>query len=533
MNHSDKEKSRIETETRLLNRELDFPGSYMAVKTLDQHIRRSPASVTGKTVQALVHVIESGQFESQKQVLFLYREASQALADILYFSKEEPGLAIIAILQELLEKSTGKQHQAVAQTLASLPLAIAGPMIPSLSDSAVYEITFRQLVSMLGITDPEKMTWKGRSLTGEALNKKTGIIKFLKKEDNPLDITFEAWWMEFLNSIQPGIGTKFDIPVPVKIEGLSLLKISGIPETILSGSDLHPECLAIAFRAASDYFRYPNENYSDTRISKEELKEIICRNAWLFGKTTSMGIVHTAPIPLFHNRVQQDRRQDHGFYEWERGGRLDRWLDSCRHPNFAASGLRDFEHLTNIENCKNLNHYIGSHILSLILVTGSYFRNKNPEAKGTDAQGNPVDTRNLFDPDLLEDIVRTAFIDYYHGFTGSRPSEKHSHLPGSLIDKLIREMGRDQHMEEILRTEDQNSMNENDFQTFLLERGLSPHEITSLQKGQEEIIMQTGPHLGGFNQGISVPELIDFLFSCTAWCVSGRYAVENGLKQYV
>ena len=61
-----------------------------------------------------------------------------------------------------------------------------------------------------------------------------------------------------------------------------------------------------------------------------------------------MGIVHTAPIPLFHNRAQAWRREDRGIYEWPRGGRLDRWLSSSRHPNIAASGLRDFEHLASI-----------------------------------------------------------------------------------------------------------------------------------------------------------------------------------------
>jgi len=36
---------------------------------------------------------------------------------------------------------------------------------------------------------------------------------------------------------------------------------------------------------------------------------------------TVKGIAHTALIPLFHNRVQQRRRNDHGAYLWEHAGR--------------------------------------------------------------------------------------------------------------------------------------------------------------------------------------------------------------------
>ncbi|NOX32595.1 MAG: hypothetical protein GXP56_02495 [Deltaproteobacteria bacterium] len=143
---------------------------------------------------------------------------------------------------------------------------------------------------------------------------------------------------------------------------------------------------------------------------------------------------------------------------WEHGGRLDRWLESTRYPNFAKSGLRDFEHLISIEDTKRLHHFIGEHILGFILVAGSFFRNKAPEKTGFDKMGHPVDTRSLFD--------RSFFLQL----------------------------------------------------------------LKNIKKGQSNIVINTGPHLGGFNQAISVPELMDFLFCLSSLCISDRYIMENRLK---
>ena len=102
-----------------------------------------------------------------------------------------------------------------------------------------------------------------------------------------------------------------------------------------------PRTLAIAFVAHRDYFIYPNDGDADSG----EVREILGRNAYLMGRLTARGIIHDAPIPLFHNRTQRMRRDDQGRYQWFRAGRLDRWLDSCAFPNLGRSGLRDFEHL--------------------------------------------------------------------------------------------------------------------------------------------------------------------------------------------
>ena len=100
-----------------------------------------------------------------------------------------------------------------------------------------------------------------------------------------------------------------------------------------------PRCHAIAFITLPDYFSYPNDARPEKRWVEETFTRVMLANARLLGYLASRGMVHTAAIPLFHNRIQRSRRSDRGLYEWPRGGRLDRWLSSCRYPNFGLTGI--------------------------------------------------------------------------------------------------------------------------------------------------------------------------------------------------
>jgi hypothetical protein len=42
--------------------------------------------------------------------------------------------------------------------------------------------------------------------------------------------------------------------------------------------------------------------------------------------------------------------------------------------------------------------------------------------------------------------------------------------------------------------------------------------------------MMTGPHLGGFNQRISLPELIHFTGTAASYCIGDRYKVDQNLE---
>jgi hypothetical protein len=291
-----------------------------------------------------------------------------------------------------------------------------------------------------------------------------------------------------------------------------------------SCESIHNSRYAIGFIVHRDYFIYPNDHIETKHLSEEAFKEVILRNAWLLGKLTSEGIIHTAPIPLFHNRSQRHRRDDGGIYEWTKGGRLDRWLSSCRYPNIGMSGLRDFEHLIPFEDTpRKLYEYIGTHILSLVLISGSYFRNRDVSRCGLDENGNPVDVRNLFDRKVFKEVVGGIYINYFNGFTGE---SYHDELPvdiDGLVDQMIEKMGVDSDMEEFFRVSDQVEMSDKTYNRFLIENGYSEDESVLIKKGEKDIPLYTGPHLGGFNNSISLPELLHYVATASSFCVSGRY----------
>ncbi len=519
---------RIHTEDQLKNQKLDFSAAFMAVQYLVSQMESFPESITDSTLDALLFLIESNRFNSQKQVLFLYSSAAMALIQMA----KKPWLPItkriIPQLQELLVSSHGKRQKAVAQALGKLPVKLACDLPTPVLAQNPLKISLDSILAYFGSDSDFK--WQGRSLIVRADNG-LGIIKFTKSSANIAELVNEISWMEFLQNTPPCPGIKFYIPCPIKIKGHQLFEILPSQDSSINIKQFHSKPIAIAYYAKAHYFDYPNENVLEKNISNGQIKEIFCRNAQLLGTLTSKGIIHTALIPLFHNRVQQGRRNDNGAYLWEHGGRLDQWLDSCQYPNFASSGLRDFEHLILKHDSQSLGHYIGEHILSFVLVIGSYFRNKAPSKRGKIKGLPPCDTRDLFDRTLFFEIVKGVVENYYIGITGDKPNLRLFLGLSELVDTLIQRMGMDENMEEVLRIQDQQTMKTSDFAQFLRERGIENSKL--YPQGEKDIVLMTGPHLGGFSQPISIPSLIEFLFCLSSLCVSDRFLMENTLKTYV
>ena len=91
-----------------------------------------------------------------------------------------------------------------------------------------------------------------------------------------------------------------------------------------------------------------------------------------------------------------------------------------------------------------------------------------------------------------------------------------------LAARMIDEMGVDRYMEEILRIADQKEMTDEQFRRFLKERGYSDETMKGLKKGIKDIAVLTGPHLGAFNERISLPELVESVETMAALCMTGR-----------
>ena len=195
------------------------------------------------------------------------------------------------------------------------------------------------------------------------------------------------------------------------------------------------------------------------------------------------------------------------------------------------TGVRDFEHLLSFNGSSHrLYRHIGTQLLSLFLVAGSYFRNRERARVGFNRKGEPIDARTLFDKEFFKEITRGILFSYYRGFV---EQEFSGVLPidfNTLVGRMVDEMGVDRHMEEVLRVADQQEMTDGEFTRFLEEKGYSEEVAKGFQKGIKEITIHTGPHLGGFNQRTSLPELNESVGSMAALCILGRYCKEKSLS---
>ena len=535
------EKDRQEADIYLTEKRSDFVTTYMMVSSLQFIIDQEPEIIKESTITALLCVLENEDHARQRQVYFLHKKAADALGAILK-TTPDPGLAGQAknSLIQILHQKNEKPFRAAAEALGTLPLKIKGPVLKAEPDwensrPSISGISWQTLIQKSGFNNDSSalpFEWKGRNLIVYSNDPdRVLVIKMARPKEDPAMLAKEGLWMDFLakNRLEStGPDDRFRIPEPLCFAGGFVFRLKDLPAEIPVNAAIDSQYTGIAFITSSEYFCYPNEHSPDRLLPVEIFYEIITRSAMLLGELAAAGIIHTAPIPLFHNRVQRHRRDDGGLYQWPKGGRLDRWLSSCQFPNIGKTGIRDFEHFLSFNgSSRKLYEYIGSHIFSLVLICGSYFRNIDEQITGLDACGHPVDARHLFDQQFLEKTVTGIFTNYYKGFTGSDFFEPFPVDIDHLTERLIDEMGVDRHMEEILRVAEQNIMNDLDFFEFLSSRGYTAKQISTLEKGKADITILTGPHLGGFNQPISTPELIEFTAAAAALCISDRYCQEK------
>ncbi len=522
---------RIRSEMTIDDPASEFMTLYFAVYHLLSLTESNPSVITPTTIKSLENLMQSPKYASQRQGLFLFRHIAQTLSNMIS-ALPESDIAEIAYesLIHVLRSTHGHAHRTAAEAMGALPLNIEPPEMENPEPvNGVPRADLNTLLAHSRIRARRSPKFFGRTLIIEDSDTDNLMaVKFARSGETPDHLMLEPLWMERMNGFRDWFSTRFDIPEVLKINGRRIFRVTPLSGIAVSGLNLHPKRYAAAYIANRDYFTYPNHANGNGAGSGERFLEIMNRNARLLGTLTARGLIHSAVIPLFHNRVQIERRRDTGLYEWYRAGRLDRWLESCDYPNFGLSGIRDFEHFTPHDGSgKTLYRQIGSHFLSIMLVCGSFFRNRDKYRKGFDASGNPIDARDLFDRDLLKSLVTGSFENYYEGFTGRSFSGVLPVDTELLITRMIDEMGVDRHMVEMLRIADQEAMSAESFRNFLLERKYTPQEIDLLEQGRSDIAVSSGPHLGGFNEPISLPELIEAVETMAALCVSGKYINEK------
>ena len=481
---------------RILTHARGYNALFMAAGALEGACEENPECLTERGVQLLLGTLADDQFTTRRTALFFYRRFAQILTRTAQKLEATHPIAILAIkgIVSLIAESSGDRHLAICSACAPFtPQQTVTPPRPFTDHPTPF--TCNALLREAGFPEQLIATPCGRSLR-YAHNGRILVIKCARPSENPVDLAREWQWMETLNN---GFPQRGHIPTPI---GAPLMDIQGLPQGAAS-------TVGIAFLTTPGYFDYPNEPLAP--MTTPRAKKVIGQGATLFGDLASQGVFHTAPVPLFHNRVQVDRRDDDGVYLWQKGGRLDRWLASCRYPNFGLSGLRDFEHLATANETKTGEIYriLGNQIFSLLLVAGSHFRSlAGPGGLPPHTPGK--DRRSLFDCGELEGIIEAISDGYYRGYTGRSNAFPCRDKNALLARRMIQEMGTNLYMDELLRVRDQAEMNDDDFYQFLMERGYSERQAHSTPRASSDITLLTGPHLGHFNGKISCPELIEF-----------------------
>jgi hypothetical protein len=530
LNHQEIEMDQAHLEAVLTNADYDFSAKYLAVCHLHELARAHPGKIKPKTITGLECIFYNPNVSAQTQAYFLFKEAAGALCCLLACLPHDAcARKAHDAVMGLLNKTTGHAQRAAAEALGSLPFPISGPDPRHEGETRSPIMGWRAFLEETRLSCEGTPRFMGRSLVVKTTIKdRLLVVKLAGEGDNPESLLQEAIWLFHLRHNGYVFPMRFHIPQIITVAGSLSFRLKDMPILATHGKRRHSKGFAIAFLAHPDYFRYPNEVDPKKHLNDEEFRETICRNAYLFGKLTGLGMIHTAPIPLFHNRVQGPRRDDQGRYLWQRAGRLDQWLRSCRYPNLGLSGIRDFEHLESFQGpARKIYSPMGAQLLSLFLVTGSYFRMKNSRKVGLEPDGRPVDTRQLFHKPLLERIIQGIFHHYYNGFVGKPFKGDTPVNVSTLVERMVDEMGVDRYMEEMLRVTDQQEMTDAVFTDFLLERHVSMEKVRQMKRGAEDITLVTGPHLGGFNQQISIPELIETVGTMTALCIYGRYCEEK------
>ncbi len=506
---------------RGLTPEREFSAAYMDLRNLRGILQKSPDCADYSILKAVWDVIIEQRYSDQTMSRLLYRECAKTLAAVGAASSDSE-LSSQALSLQVQAASTCSEHASIEASagLGVLPFELVLPEAPTNFSGYAPSITWDELIKRGEAL--EVPTFSGRS----AVMKSAGddqifAIKIAREGEIPDGLHLEGKWTEKLTGFSKNCEVRFDCPRPFGVAGQVVFKVTNLPAD--APSNLHKDGYAMAYHAHSDYFVYPNDDREGRRSDKDDFLEIMSRNTFILGQLAGKGIVHDAPIPLFHNRVQALRRTDEGVYEWHKFGRLDRWLESCRFPNFGLSGLRDFEHLQIMKpGSDKFYRGVGSHFMSILLVIGSWFRAQNPEMCGLDKNDEPIDARELFDADFFEVAVMDCFKEYYRGFTGSEFQNEIELHPAKLVKSMIEEMGVDRHMFEVMRIVDQKILDDQEFRDYLLKYGMDPAKVSELKKDEADVPLVTGPHLGDFNGAISLPEIVEWSAMAAGCCIAAK-----------
>ncbi|MEE4608051.1 MAG: hypothetical protein V2L15_04120, partial [Desulfobacteraceae bacterium] len=293
----------------------DAPVAYAeriwALFHLDDEVQKSPGSLDAEVVAVLGRLLQEPRLGAKRQDLFLARKAAEVLVGFTGVQRRDLSQGAWSALMDTLAVTRGLAHRGTAETLGSLPcLDAAGAPLPAPASGGGAPVAWAKIVERAGLDPSGALQRQGRSLVaGNGNGGRPLVVKMARADQDPEELAREAAWMEALAGQGSRFGCRFEIPEPLRFDGGHLVRPSSLPNPAPDPSALHPEGWAIAYLAPADYFVYPNDPLSGRLPVPEAFLEIMARAALLFGALAAAGIVHEAPIPLFHNRVQRHRRR--------------------------------------------------------------------------------------------------------------------------------------------------------------------------------------------------------------------------------
>ena len=512
-----------------------FHGGILALKKMSLKNVHPAIQASSRIIPVLEHLVTDPQtpdFLKYDCIELLGTVATKDIPDAVSVIQK-----IFSDLEHLITDSSLShkiRQKAIVAASAGLPLQIKGPQLELPKDN-YPSLSIDELLKDANYPcNPRFIT---RSLVYDLKDNDILVIKLLREGQDPSTLLREAYWIRYLNRLKKQghfRNIRFDLPELMHFSNSFIIKLKDIPIEVPKEVVLHSEKYALCFTVHRDYFSYPNQTLPERILSGEDLKEVMARCAYLFGYLTSLGIIHTAPIPLFHNRFQIYRRPDRGMYWWWYGGYVERWLTSCDFPNMGKTGIRDFEHFISwgedqsplgYQDRQGLYHLVGTHLLSLLLVLGSYFRNKDRKRVGFDSEGNFIDARDLFNQTLFKEVIQAIFLEYYRGFVGDKYRALLPFDLDTLTQRMVARMGHDINMGQIWRRKDQIYVSDREAKELLLNSGYSEKEREDFEKGKRDMVVLNGPHLDLSEEGF--PEIIDSIKIGAALCIMDRYKKEH------
>ncbi|MGM0643409.1 MAG: hypothetical protein ACQETC_06500, partial [Thermodesulfobacteriota bacterium] len=276
-----RQKSREVLETRLLDEGLDFSASYMAVKDIRSNLEAIPETLTRQTFDSISRTLLSRRFDKQKQAFFLHREIVQTLVSAPFIHNSPFKADSIRFLRGLLFNGNRDKKRAIYESLGSLDLKHDCRRFGIEPCRRAPELSVDAIFKKLGALNPEAAYWKGRSLLQIQPDGGICAVKFAKSGEEALKLHKEAVWMTRFDNFSMPSGLRFDPPSPLAVQGRPLFAIRNGYKGFSH---------AIAYTAPADYFDYPNCTGIIQKYSKERIRDVFSRNAWLLGKLASMGV---------------------------------------------------------------------------------------------------------------------------------------------------------------------------------------------------------------------------------------------------